>query len=142
MTGARIAEIMRDPEITKFLHKVARRYTSLIEDQEEYIQEGWLRIARTCEDDTPIQIIKEMGSRGINATYQTRRLRVIKNRGQNYNSIYKDDRKTRALGRGRYLVRKPEKLDPWYFHDEPGELGLDYYDFVAFYYYQILIEHL
>lgn len=140
MTGARIAEIMRDPEMTAFLFKCARRWSKNIEDQEEYVQEGYLRISRSCEDDTPKAIIYDEGRKAIHSMYFRKIRNDSKKRGRNAISIYRDDRKTRALGRGRYLVRKPEKLDPWYFHDEPGELGLDYYDFVAFYYYQILIE--
>lgn len=141
MTGTRIAEIMRDPEITKFLHKVARRYSSLIEDQEEYIQEGWLRIARVCEDNSSDQFIRDEGRKAIDAARKRRDYHVEKKRGRNLHRIYRDTRKSVDLGRGRYLIRKPEVLDPWYYFEEPAEIGRNYYDFVRFYFYQISIDH-
>lgn len=140
MTGARIAEIMRDPEMTAFLFKCARRWSKNIEDQEEYVQEGYLRISRSCEDDTPVAIIHEIGNKAIFNAYRKRWRSDSKKRQAKGISIYKDSRKTVDLGRGRYLLRKYEILDPWYYHEEPDELGLDSWDFVAFCYYQILIE--
>ena len=130
MTGQRLAELMMDPHIKRVVARAARRYTKCVEDQEEYIGDAWIRIAG-CEDDASVESIEHAARRGVKNAYDRRRyMSVRKIEAVNPNCISVDHpsnyrrRDLLPLGRGRYLVRTPEKLSSWYYHGEWEEYGL------------------
>ena len=131
MTGERIAELMRDPHMKRAMARLARRYSRCPEDQEEYIADGWMRIA-VCQDDDSMDALEQEAFRGIRNAYQRRRYDtdVAKKPAPNSNGISVDHASNYRrsdlipLGRDRYIVRTPEKLSGWYYHGEWEEYGL------------------
>jgi hypothetical protein len=127
MTERRISALMSDPVWNKSVQKLARRYTRLIEEQEEYTQEALLRVADKCCDCDNNEIIKKEASLAISAAYQRKRYHVMKMKGDNHNGTIegcKQKLKVRDLGHERYLTIKAIKLSPWYFAPEWLEYGL------------------
>ena len=130
MTGQRLAQLMMDPHMKRVVARAARRYTRCVEDQEEYIGDIWVRIAG-CEDDISIEALESQARRAVKAANERRRYaNVQKKMVQNLDGISVDHpsnyrrRDLLPLGRGRYLVRTPEKLSSWYYHGEWEEYGL------------------
>ena len=119
MTGKYLAELMNDSKLKQAISKHARRYSSRVETQEEYIQDAWLRISRQ-QEGMGLEFYSDEARRAINASRE--RVRVQKKSAKNLhgNSIreVRDPRKWVDLGRGRYLSRQHETLDSWYY---PGE---------------------
>jgi hypothetical protein len=130
MTGQRIAELMRDPHMKRAMARLARRYTRCVEDQEEYIADGWILIAG-CQDEDSIEALEGEAYRGMKAAYDRRwraSVRAVSGASANGISVDHASNYKRSdlipLGRDRYIVRTPEKLSGWYYHGEWEEYGL------------------
>ena len=116
MTGSKLAELMIDTNMMRMVAKAARRMSRRVEDQEEYIQDAWVRIAK-CPDDSSIEHLENEARRGIKAA-QMRRLRekwgYHKKPPENVagNSIGGPINRLKyiELGRGRYLKRDHEHI--------------------------------
>ena len=122
MTGKYLAELMNNSKLKHAISKHARRYSSRVEDQEEYIQDAWLRISKQ-EEGCSIDHYAEAGRKSIISAYwRKRRNDVSKDtpRNANGNSIreIRDPRKYVELERGKYIVRQVEVLDSWYYDGE------------------------
>jgi hypothetical protein len=127
MTERVIASLMSDPAWHKAVQKLSRRYTRLIEEQEEYAQEALLRVADRCADVDSFDILRAEAKRAIEAAYRRRKRHVDKLCAQNVNGYVegcKQKLKVRDLGHERYLTIKAIKLSPWYFAPEWLEYGL------------------
>jgi len=145
MTGERLAQLMIDPHMKAIVHKAARRYTKCPEDQEEYMQDAWMRIAG-CDDDKSDEYLETQGKLAIKASYYRKRYsNVQKEIPQNLYGISvrtvpkRVPRDALALGRGRYLLRKPEKLSSWYYDGEWKDYGLDKDGVQVRTFYQIVV---
>ena len=123
MTGRYLAELMNDSKLKQAISKHARRYSSRVETQEEYIQDAWLRISKQ-QEGLPIDAYSQEAGRAIVAAYMRSRYdsdvkkKSPKNLNGNGIREVRDPRKWVDLGRGRYLSRQHETLDSWYY---PGE---------------------
>ena len=123
MTGQYLAGLMNDSKLKQAISKHARRYSSRVETQEEYIQDAWLRISKQQEGLAVSEYSNE-ARKAIYASYLRawREADVFKKgvKNENGNGIreVRDPRKWVDLGRGRYLSRQHETLDSWYY---PGE---------------------
>jgi hypothetical protein len=141
MTGERLAALMIDKRLNAALAKVARRYSKDIQDQEEYIQDAWIRIAEQ-QDDMSLEYYENQGRLSIKAAYYRKRYgNVQKKTSDNLYGISDRTipRDAIPLGRGRYLCPKPEKLSSWYYDKEWEEYGLDKnYQVVS--YYEIIVS--
>ena len=128
MTGSKLAELMIDTNMKRMVSNAARRRTKCPDDQEEYIQDAWVRISG-CPDDSSAEYLEKQAKRAVFAAYQRRRRGYIKQAANvtgisvDHVSNYKRS-DLEPLGRGRYLVLTPEKLDSWYYHNEWEEYGL------------------
>jgi len=128
MTGEKLAQLMMNQQMKRMVASTARRYTKCVDDQEEYIQDAWVRISG-CSDDSSVEYLEKQAKKAARAGYQ-RRYRVYMKPVQNVNGISVDHVSNykrsdlHPLGRGRYLVLTPEKLDSWYYHNEWEEYGL------------------
>ena len=113
------------------LAKHARRYSKRIENQEEFIQDAWLRIAKQ-QSDMIEGYYSEQGRKAMHASYMRRwkRKSVHQNSTQKVNGISREGihiPRAIYLGRGRYLCQKADiedKVDEslsgtsWYHVDE------------------------
>jgi len=127
MTERKIAALMSDPSWHKAVQKLSRRYTRLIEEQEEYAQEALLRVADRCADEASFDILRAEAKRAIEAAYRRRKRHVDKSNSRNVNGYIegcKQRLKVRDLGHARYLTIKPIKISPWYFAPEWLEYGM------------------
>jgi hypothetical protein len=126
MTERHIAALMAEPEWNRMVMKIARRYASSIEDQEQYAQDALLRVAAKCSDTTCHDELKVEAARAIDAAYRRKRY-VEKKRRDNLHSISRWALEKRCidLGRGRLLDPVPEKMESWYYWPEWAELGLN-----------------
>lgn len=138
MTERRIVEMIHNAELTSFLFKSARRWTKNQDDQEEYVQDARLRIARDCEDCDGLELLKNVGRKCIEAAYRKRYRDDDKKGMRNVIGLYKG--KCIALGRGRYLSIKAERLSPWYYIGEWGEICLGRDDVPTFPFNEIFIS--
>jgi hypothetical protein len=86
MDGAEVAELMKNSCLNNELAKHARRYSKRIEDQEEYIQDAWLRISQHDAGKT-VEYYEEQGRKAIVASYWRRYRNVSKKGRQNANGI-------------------------------------------------------
>ena len=87
MEGLEISKLMLDKGLKGLLAKHSRRYSSCIEDQEEYIQDAWIRIA-TLKADMAQEYYGEQGRKAIVTAYWKRRRRRVSNKnGKNANGI-------------------------------------------------------
>jgi len=131
MTGERIAQLMSDPYMKRTMARLARRYSKCPEDQEEYIADAWMRISG-CHDDESTEALEREAGRGMNASRMRMHYAkaVQKKSGESLHGIsvsHASDYKRSdllPLGRGRYVVRTPERLSGWYYHGEWEEYGL------------------
>ena len=147
MTGERLAQLMTDPTMRRAVAKAARRMTKCVEDQEEYIQDAWVRISG-CQDDSSVDHLGKQARNAVYASCMRKRyaLGVKKKTGQNLNGISRDllsnykRSDLQPLGRGRYLVLTPEKLDSWYYHKEREEYGLTESGVQVRSYYKIVVS--
>lgn len=130
MTGREIAELMQNKDLKFRLAKHARRYSSCIEDQEEYIQDAWIRIA-TLKADMDNEYYGEQGRKAMEASYRKEyRQNVDKKSSKNVNGISitgKDIKKKipeRAiqLQANKYLDPKPETLDWQYYEGQEQDV--------------------
>ena len=121
MTGTELTILMKNGKLKHAICKHARRYSSLIEDQEEYIQEAWFRIAQQ-DNGLGLEFYEKEALRAIRNTYERYRYSVGKKKPQNPNgnSIEgkRDSRKYLDIGRGKYINKKYETLDGWYYREE------------------------
>jgi hypothetical protein len=125
MTERVIASLMSDPAWHKAVQKLSRRYTRLIEEQEEYAQEALLRVADRCADVDSFDTLRAEAKRAIEAAYRRRKRHVDKSNSHNVNGYSIGVKvKVRDLGHSRYLTIKAIKLSPWYFAPEWLEYGL------------------
>ncbi|MGV0982809.1 MAG: hypothetical protein ACOYB0_10660 [Polynucleobacter sp.] len=128
MTERRIAALMSDTSWNKTVQKLSRRYTRIIEEQEEYSQEALLRVADRCKDNDEWSIILDEARRAIKAAYDRKRYHVRKHNASNPNGYIEGTCKKRIavkdLGHARYLTVKPLKITPWYYAPEWVEYGL------------------
>jgi hypothetical protein len=128
MTEKAIASLMSDTAWHKAVHKLSRRYTRLIEEQEEYAQEALLRVADRCEDGDSLDVLCDEARRAIQAAYRRRKRRVDMANGHCVNGYIEGSTQRRIavkdLGNSRYLAIKPIKISPWYFDPEWVEYGL------------------
>lgn len=144
MTGERLAQLMMDPRMKRIVARAARRYTKCIEDQEEYIDDAWVRISK-CHDDASDEHLEREARRAVNAA-RMRRAYVQKKPVENLHGISEDCIKKykrsdlMPLGRGRYLVLKPEKLSGWYYHKEWEDYGLPEDGIQVRTYYEIVVS--
>jgi len=146
MTGERLAKLMMDSYMKEEIAKIARRYTSDIQDQEEYIQDAWLRIAESGDDRTNDFYLQE-ALRAIRNHYQRKRysLNVVKITPSNSNGIsegmYKKQvpKNARHLYGNKYLITTPQKLSSWYYEGEWDEYGIDKDSMRVFSFYEIVI---
>jgi len=143
MTGEEIAVLMTRECMRQELSKHARRYTRRIEDQEEYIQDAWIRIA-TLGGGMTNEYYGEQGRKAIVASYWRRRRSVSINASQYANGISKETifipENAIDLGRGRYLLREAEKLSRWYYEGEWTEYGLEKSDCSPTRFYRIIVR--
>jgi hypothetical protein len=123
MTERVIASLMSDPVWHKAVQKMARRYSRLVEDRDEYEQDALLRVARKCEDSDTLDMLKEEARKAIQASYRAKKRRVDKTNRVIVNGCYERDKK-KDLGHGRQLLIKPFLIDLWYFAPEWLEYGL------------------
>ena len=131
MEGLEIARLMNNRDLKSRLATHARRYSSVIEDQEEYIQDAWLRIS-TLNADMENEYYGEQGRKAMKATYDRRRYHVRKEKPRNPNGISvteKDIKKKipdRAirLERNKYFDPTHEMLDWQFYKGQEDELRL------------------
>jgi len=130
MTGSKLAELMIDTDMMRMIAKAARRYTKIVEDQEEYIQDIWIRLAE-CPDDSSMDHLEVQAQRAVKAAYYRKwRANVHAKKTPNVYGISEDHISNykrsdlMPLGRNRYLVLTPEKPGCWYYHNEWEEYGL------------------
>ena len=76
MTGEQLAELMIDDGMKAVLAKHARRYSKRIENQEEFIQDAWLRIANQDAGLTH-GFYGEQGRKAIYASWKRRYRRRV-----------------------------------------------------------------
>lgn len=124
MTGEELSKLMRDKWLCAELAKHARRYSKRVEDQEEYIQDAWLRIAKE-PGGKELHWYSDEGGRQMRRSYQNKRYDVRKQNGYISNGISvtgKEVKKKAKLPRGaihlyrnKHLDPKPETLD-WQFY--------------------------
>lgn len=128
MEGMEIAKLMMDSELKAALAKHARRYSSNVEDQEEFIDDAWIRIAEKREGMT-MEYYEDEGRKAIQAAYMRNHYRVYINSTENVNGISERPaqipKNAIPLGNGRYLCPEPEKLDSWYYEGEWLDYGLE-----------------
>lgn len=122
MTGAELAGLMNNKSLNHAISKHARRYSSLVEDQEEYIQEAWLRISKQ-ESGKEISFYENESRKATHALWKkVYRSRVdIKSGGNVHGNSIRgkwNPKKYISLGRGRYLKKERETLIGWYYHEE------------------------
>ena len=127
MTGLETANLMSDKGLKGMLAKYARRYSSRVEDQEEYIQDAWIRIAE-ANGDMSNEYYAEQGRKAMNAARMRKQYAMQKKHDEILHGIGK---RTTAipsnaidLGRGKYLVPSPEQLSSWYYPGEWEKYGL------------------
>ena len=135
---------MADHELRSDLFRHARRYTACIENQEEYVQEAWTRIAQ-CPDDFGNNYYSEEGRKAIQAAYMREYRRVYGEVPTNVNGIGEGTRKNIVppgavhLYDGKWLDIGPEKIDRWYYPGEWDEYGLSDDGFSVLSFYRIVI---
>ena len=125
MTGSELAELMKDKALKHAIAKHARRYSRIVENQEDYIQGAWLRISRE-ENGLSLSDYSYVAAKSIQAQYRSNRraegLDVYKKQPLDVHGNSKrevrDPRKYVAIERGRWIVRQPETLDEWYYDGE------------------------
>lgn len=78
MRGEYLAKLMQESWLCEELAKHARRYSKRVENQEEYIQDAWLRIAEH-QENMDLEYYAEQGARAINAARmrKSRKLSVV-----------------------------------------------------------------
>jgi hypothetical protein len=145
MTGAELAALMLHPPVRRVVVRAARRHSKSIEDQEEYIQDAWMRIAEH-PDGMEASYYGLVAYRAINAAYKRRARMVVDTapppnvHGISSRTIHKRiPRDAVPLGRGRFLVRRPEKLSSWYYDGEWKEYGLEKGDVTVRTFYEIIV---
>lgn len=128
MTGEELVALMRNKAMSRAVYKAARRYTKNPEDIEEYMDDAWMRIAE-CHAGLTHEYYVTQARLGVKASYD-RQWYVRKKNTEIPNGISESPKSKRiprnalALGRGRYLKYKPEKLSQWYYDGEWKEYGL------------------
>lgn len=129
MTGEKLVELMGNSELKEELAKHARRYSKDIEDQEEYIQDAWLRIAEH-PDGRDLEYYAEQGRKEVYNSYhkQYRKDVAIKNdkNGNGISTTGKDakppPKRAVNLYRNKYLDTKYRTLDWQYYEGQEKEL--------------------
>ena len=122
MTGKYLAELMNNSKLKHAISKHARRYSSRVEDQEEYIQDAWLRISKQ-EEGIGLDLYSDEARRAMNAARMKKERNSVhkktpKNVHGNGIREIRDPRKYVELERGKYIVRQVEVLDSWYYDGE------------------------
>lgn len=121
---ADLIELMRDPKYVHEARRAARRHSSSAEDQDEFISDAWLRLSK-CECGKTSEYYLSQIRKAIHASWKrSYRERVDTNVHGISESPKSIPRDAIALGRGRYLKYKPEKLSSWYYDGEWAEYGL------------------
>ena len=145
MTGDELVKLMRDPAMKRAVYKAARRYTKNIENIEEYMDDAWMRIA-DCDIGKTVEYYTIESRRAVRAAYDRKRYwSVGKNKAENPNGISESPIPKRVpknaapLGRGRYLVMKPEKLSQWYYDGEWKDYGLSKDGMQVVTFYEIVV---
>jgi hypothetical protein len=124
MDGDNVAELMKNSWLNEALAKHARRYSKRVEDQEEYIQDAWLRIAEKPSGKT-LKYYEEQGGKAIVASYMRQRYQnnVKKKKAQNLNGISATGEDAKPPPKrafhvyaNKYLDSKPKTLD-WQYYD-------------------------
>jgi len=148
MTGEELAKLMVNDAMKAALAKHARRYSKRVEDQEEYIQDAWLRISG-LHDDKTFEYYEEQGRLAIKASYY-REWRA------GHKPIVHDNNKANVYGyseghskkpphdsiqidHNKYLKRKPERLSAWYYSGEWDEYGYAKEEVARSEWFQIII---
>jgi hypothetical protein len=134
MTGEYLAELMSNNELKGILAKHARRYSKRVENQEEYIQDAWIRIADEPDGRT-IEHYGEQGRKAIKASYDRYWYSVRKKTIANPNGISvtgkeikkkaKLPRSAIHLYRDKHLDTKPQTLDWQYYEGQEDEMRAD-----------------
>jgi len=128
MTGEQLADLMTNDYLKGSLARHARRYSKRVEDQEEYIQDAWIRISQQPGDKT-LEYYEEQGRKAILASWQkARRQRVYTKKprnvyGDNEGKSKKPPRNSVQIDRNKYLMQKPHRLSAWYYHGEWDDYG-------------------
>jgi hypothetical protein len=139
MTGEELARLMENEYMQGALAKHARRYSKSIEDQEEYIQDAWLRISQKPGDKT-FEYYEEQGRKAIHAA-NMRKWRVHAKKKRNVNGISVTGKDTKPppkrawyLGFYRWFDPEKETID-WEYYDgqekemeEAAGLSLHWYN--------------
>lgn len=144
MTGEELARLMVNDAMKAALAKHARRYSKRVEDQEEYIQDAWLRISGLHGDKT-FEYYEEEGRRAILASWQrARRSRVYTEKAQNVYGYSEGHSKkpphdSIQIDHNKYLKRKPERLSAWYYSGEWDEYGYAKEEIARSEWFQIIV---
>lgn len=142
MTMEEFMSVHHDPEVDRLVWRAARRFTKCPEDQEEYVNDAWMRI---CEAPAGkrAEFYGNVAQKAIRAAYMRKRY-VPASVKKNLNGISEDVKIPRSglklLGRDRYLVLKPEKLSSWYYHGEWAEYGLPKDGYQVRTFYKIVVK--
>lgn len=143
MEGAAIAELMLNGDLRKTIHRIAKRYTRNREDQEEFAQDAWLRIAG-CTGDKTYDFYCEEARRAINAARMRKAYSVQKKNGKNlhgYSEGVKEIPKdAKELYRNKYIGSKPVKLSEFLYDEECEQYGLTKSDLRYFSFYEIYVK--
>lgn len=74
MTGEEFVRLYEDTDLRQYIVDEARRHSKRIEDQEDFVQEAWLRISQ-LEPDRTLEHYCEEAYRAIHAWYERARRR-------------------------------------------------------------------
>ena len=144
MTGEQLVQLMQDPDLCECIHRIARRFSKCIEDQEEYIDDAWLRIAEKPQDKTQ-EYYEHEAFRAIDAAYHRKRYaNVEKKNPENLNGISENRVKKLPkdaihLHGNKYLNPTPEKLSHWYYDKEWEEYGIEKDGYQVRTFYEIIV---
>lgn len=149
MTGEELARLMVNDAMKAALAKHARRYSKRVEDQEEYIQDAWLRISGLHGDKT-FEYYEEQGRKAIKVSYELKRRKRWREwsvqqksaemlHGYSEGHSQKPPHDSIQIDHNKYLKRKPERLSAWYYSGEWDEYGYAEEEIARSEWFQIIV---